>query len=480
VARGGRARHDAVVVGAGPNGLAAAIHLAREGWSVLLVEAEATVGGGCRSAELTVPGYIHDVCSAVYPFVAGSPFMSSLPLGRHGLHLLHASAPLAHPLDDGTAVVLERSVDETARGLGPDRGPYGWLMGPPADRWNDLTAGILGPLRPLRHPLLMASFGLHGVRSAVALAEGRFEGPRARALFGGLAAHSILPLDRPLTAAFGLVLGAAAHAVGWPLSRGGSQRIVDAMASYLRSLGGSIATGMRVRALDDLPPTRAVLFDLSPGQVAQIAGSRLPGTYRRRLERFAHGPGVFKLDLALDGPVPWTATECLRAGTVHVGGTLEEIADSASAVAAGEHPERPFVLVAQQSLVDETRAPPGKHTLWAYCHVPPGSTVDMADRIERQIERFAPGFRDRIVARHTMGPAALESYNPNYVGGDIAGGSQAGLQLFARPTLSLVPYATPARDLFICSASSPPGPGVHGMCGYHAARTVLAKVGRDA
>lgn len=475
-----RESYDAVVVGAGPNGLAAAITLARAGRSVLLLEAEERLGGGARSAELTRPGFVHDVCSAVHPMGVASPFFRTLPLGERGLEWVHPPVPLAHPLDDGTAVLLERSVEATGEALAGDGAAYRRLMAPLVSGWDDLAAQLLGPLRFPRHPLLLGRFGLRAIRSARGLARGAFRGEAARVLFGGLAAHSILPLERPLTASFGLLLGAAAHAVGWPVARGGSQAIADALASSLRSLGGEIVTGTRVSSIDEVPPARAVLLDVTPRQVVDIAGHRLPAGYRRRLERFRYGPGVFKVDYALDGPVPWKAEGCTRAGTVHLGGTLAEIAASERAVARGEHPERPYVLVAQQSLFDATRAPEGKHTLWAYCHVPNSSTVDMTERVEAQIERFAPGFRDRVLARSVMSPAELERFNANHVGGDIAGGAHDGLQLFARPALRLVPYATPAEGIFICSSSTPPGAGVHGMCGYFAARAALRRAAPKA
>jgi phytoene dehydrogenase-like protein len=468
---------DAVVVGAGPNGLAAAIRLAEAGRDVLVVEAGRTVGGGSRSAELTLPGYVHDVCAAVMPLGAGSPFLRSLPLEQHGLTWVQPPVPAGHPLDDGTAVLLHRSVDATAAGLGSDAAAYRRLVGPLVERWRDLADASLGPLTDgVRHPLVMARFGVPGVLSARRLAGSLFRGEPARALFAGMAGHSILPLDRPFTAAFGLVLSVTGHAEGWPVARGGAGRFVDAMASYLRSIGGRIETGRRVTSLAELPRARVTLFDLDPAQVAAIAGERLPGGYRRRLQRFRHGPAAFKVDLAIDGPIPWTAQELLRAGTVHLGGTLREIASGEAAVARGAHPERPYVLLAQQSLFDETRAPAGKHTVWAYCHVPAGSNVDMTDRIEGQIERFAPGFRDRILARHVTTPADYARYNLNYVRGDISGGAHDGLQLFARPLLRPVPYTTPAPDLFICSASTPPGGGVHGMCGYHAAGAALRRL----
>ncbi len=467
---------DAVIVGAGPNGLAAAIVLARAGCSVLVIEAAEAIGGGACSAELTLPGFVHDICSAIHPLGAGSPLFRAFPLDRFGLEWIQPSAPLAHPLDDGTAVLLERSVDATATGLGPDAAAYRRLMSPLVADAERILRFILGPFRIPRHPLTLARFGLKALRSAAGLASEQFAGERARALFAGLAAHSMLPLERSPSAAVGLVLAMLGHTAGWPLPRGGSQRIADALVGYLRSLGGEVVTGRPVRALDELPPARAVLFDLTPRQVLAIAGQRFPAGYRRQLERYRYGPGVFKVDWALAGPIPWRAPECQRAATVHLGGTLAEIAASEREIALGRHPERPFVILAQPSLFDPSRAPEGKHTAWAYCHVPNGSRVDMTERIEAQVERFAPGFRDVILARSVMGPADLERYNPNYVGGDINGGLQDLRQLFTRPAPRLNPYTTPDPHLYICSASTPPGGGVHGMCGYWAARAALRRV----
>jgi phytoene dehydrogenase-like protein len=449
--------------------------LARAGKSVTVLEAEPTVGGGTRSAELTEPGFTHDVCSAIHTLLLASPFFRSLPLEELGVELVHPPAPLAHPLDDGTAVMLERSVDATAAGLGPDARAYARLMEPMVAGAGRLVPQLLGPLRPPRHPRTLGRFGLSALRSAEGLANARFKGERAKALLAGLSAHSSLPLRAPASASFGLVLGLLGHAVGWPLVRGGSQRIADALAAHLRSLGGEIVTDAPVSSLDDLPSARAVLFDLTPRQILAIAGERLPARYRRSLSRYRYGPGVFKLDWALDGEIPWIAQECRRAATVHLGGTLEEIAVSEAAIANGREPDRPYVLLAQQSLFDPTRAPAGRHTAWAYCHVPSGSTADMTGRIEAQVERFAPGFRDLIAARSAMGPGAMERYNRNYVGGDINGGAQDLRQLFARPALRPVPYTTPDPAIYICSSSTPPGGGVHGMCGYFAARAALSR-----
>ena len=464
---------DAIVVGSGPNGLAAAISLARAGRSVTVYEAEHDIGGGARSAELTLPGFVHDVCSAFHPLGLVSPFFRTLRLSEHGLRWIQPPAPLAHPLDDGTAVMLEREVADTARGLGPDGDAYAALMAPLVSSWSDLYDDVLGPVIHLpRHPLLLARFGLTAMRSARSLTR-RFVGDRAAALVAGMAAHSFLPLEHRFTAAFALMLGVSGHAVGWPVARGGSGQIARALALELASLGGVVVPDRRVQQIADLPTARAYLFDTSPAALELIAGERLSSAYRRALRRYRRGPGVFKVDYALDAPMPWRAAQCLRAGTVHVGGTFDEIAASEHAVWKGQHPERPFVLVGQQSLFDDTRAPAGKHTLWAYCHVPNGSTVDMTERIEAQLERFAPGFHERVLKRTVSMPADLERRNPNDAGGDISNGSHAGLQLLMRPRIALDPYATSARDIYLCSAATPPGGGVHGMCGYHAARSAL-------
>ena len=467
---------DSIVVGSGPNGLAAAITLARAGRSVRLFEAADTVGGGTRSAELTLPGFVHDICSSIHPLGVVSPFFKSLSLQDYGLEWIHPELPLAHPLDNGTAVVSSRSLEETACGLGLDGTAYQRVLQPLVDNGDRLFGQVLGPVRFPRYPMLMAKFGSHAIRSAGGLAQALFRNEAAQAMFAGMAAHSVLPLDRMLTAAVGLMFCVTVHHGGWPLARGGSQQIANAMASYLRSLGGQIETGRRVNRLADLPPARAVLFDVAPRQLSEIVGESLPSSYRRKLERFRHGPGVFKIDWALDGPIPWRADPCKRAGTVHVGGTLEEISAAEEAPWRGKHAERPLVLVAQQSLFDPDRAPLGKQTGWAYCHVPHGSTFDMTDRIEAQLERFAPGFRDLILARHVMKPTDFHSYNANYVGGDITGGVMDLRQFIARPVLRWTPYLTPTSNIFLCSSSTPPGAGVHGMCGYHAAQAAFRTV----
>lgn len=468
--------YDAVIVGSGPNGLSAAAVLARAGRSVLVVEASETPGGGMRSSELTAPGYVHDVASAIHPLAMASPFLSSLPLPEHGLEWVEPPAAVAHPLDHANAAILYRSVAATADGLGSDGTVYRRLMEPLVERWDLVADQLLGPiLRFPRHPLALAHYA-KSVLPASLLAS-RFSTEAGRALIAGNAAHGVLPLNRPLTASFALVLGALGHQVGWPFPKGGAQRLAEALVSYVTSLGVEIRTGVEITTLQDLPSHRAVLFDTGPRALAAIAGSRLGGRYRRRAQRYRYGPGAYKVDYALDGPVPWAAPEVAAAGTIHLGGAFEDIAAAQAEVASGDHPERPFVLAAQHSGFDTTRAPDGHHTFWAYTHVPNGSSVDMSDRIEAQIERFAPGFRERVVARHISTPADLEAANPNVVGGDVSGGSHEGWRLLARPVgLRRSPYATPAPEIFICSASTPPGGGVHGMSGYHAARAALARV----
>jgi phytoene dehydrogenase-like protein len=469
---------DAVVIGSGPNGLAAAIELARGGAAVRVLEARDAIGGGTRTAALTLPGFAHDVCSGCHPMGVLSPFFRSLPLAAHGLRWLYPPASVAHPLDGEPAVLLRRSLDATAADLGADGAAYRRCFAPFLDRPHELLADLLAPLRLPAHPLRVARFGLPGLLPAGLAFRARFRGARARAVLGGCAGHSILPFERPLSAAVGLLFALTAHVVDWPVAGGGSQAIANALAATFRELGGRIETGVRVRRLADLPPARVVLFDTSPAQLADVAEPVLPAGYVRRLRRFRYGPGVFKLDWALDGPIPWRDPRCLEASTVHVGGTLEEIAAAEAAVWRGAHPERPFVMVVQQSQFDPGRAPAGRHTGYAYCHVPAASDVDCTAAIEAQIERFAPGFRDRILARHRLAPADLERDNPNYVGGAITGGVADLFQFFTRPVARPDPYATPHPRLFICSASTPPGGGVHGMCGFFAARSALRRLAR--
>ena len=467
---------DAVVIGSGPNGLAAAIALAREGASVVVVEAADEIGGGMRSASLTEPGFIHDVCSAVHPMGILSPFFRQLPLEEHGLVWLRPAASVAHPMSDGPAVMLYRSLERTTERLGADAKAYTRLVDPFLDRPHDLLADVMAPLRIPAHPLQLLRFGVRAVFSANRLARLVFREAPARALFAGCAGHSTLPLTSPLTAALGLLFAVTGHVEDWPVAQGGSQAIASALASHLESLGGRIETGRCIERLEELPPARVVLFDTSPEQLSRIAGDALPRGYRRRLARYRYGPGVFKLDWALDGPIPWKDATCLEASTVHVGGTLEQICASERDMYRGHHSERPFLILCQQSQFDATRAPQGKHTGYAYCHVPHGSTVDMTDAIEDQVERFAPGFRDRILARHAMNTSWLERHNANYKGGSITGGVADALQLFNRPVTRLDPYATPNPRLFICSAATPPGGGVHGQCGYWAAQSALKRL----
>lgn len=464
---------DAVVVGAGPNGLAAAITLARAGRSVVVLEAARSIGGGSRSAQLTLPGFVHDVCSAIHPLAAVSPFFAEAGLDRYGLELVHPEIALAHPLDGGSAGVLHRSLAETVAGLGGDASAWNRSVGWTARHWDTLAPSVLGPLvRVPRHPFALAGFGARALLPATTLARS-FSTEEAKALFAGAAAHAFLPLSRPLTASFGLMLLAAGHVAGWPVAKGGSGVIAEAMGRLLADLGGVIETGRRVRTLDDVPPSRAVLFDLTPRQLLAICGDALPSRYRGRMARFRYGPGVFKIDYALSEPVPWANEAARRAGCLHLGGTIGEIAAAEADVADGRHPEHPFVLVGQQSLCDPTRAPAGRHTLWTYTHVPNASDVDMTRQIESQIERFAPGFRDVVLARHVANSGWYEAYDDNMIGGDISGGSHAGLQLTFRPVPGVRPYATGNPRIFLCSASTPPGGGVHGMCGMHAAHAAL-------
>jgi phytoene dehydrogenase-like protein len=460
---------SAFVVGSGPNGLTAAIELARAGYETTVIEAHEQIGGGLHSAELTLPGFIHDVCSAIHPLALSSPAFQEYPLDQHGLQWIQPPIPLAHPLDDGVAV-LHRSIDQTVAGLGGAQN-YKKVGSALLRNWSDLVPAFLRPMFPPSHPLLMARFGLHAIRPATWEAHRTFSNAAGRALFAGLAAHSALPLDSPASAAFGWVLGVAAHAVGWPIPRRGSQSIANALASYFQSLGGSIITRHRVRSLSEFGKQSLVLCDVGVAEFQSIAGSSLPKAFTKRLKAYRPGPAAYKLDWALSGPIPWQHPECGAAGTVHIGGTLEEIAESERAAWRGRTHPRPFVLLAQQSRFDSSRAPGGAHTAWAYCHVPNGSKEDMTERIEAQIESFAPGFRQLILARHVFTPEGFEQLNPNFTGGDILGGAQTPLQLLFRPTRKL--YRTPLERVYLCSACTPPGGGVHGMCGYHAVKTAL-------
>lgn len=467
-----RTAPDAVVVGSGPNGLAAAITLARAGLSVTVFEQADTIGGGTRTEELTLPGFLHDVCSAIHPLGIASPFLQSLPLKEHGLEWIHPEVQLAHPLPDGKTALLYRDLEETSEALGVDGASYRRLMAPLVEKWPILAPDLLAPFHFPRHPLPFALFGVQALMPATLLGRLRFKTPAARALFAGMAGHSFLPLESPLSAAFGLILGALGHVAGWPVARGGSRMISSAMASYFQSLGGEIVTGHPVASLGELPAARLTLLDVTPRQLELLGGALLPDRYRRKLQRYRYGPGVFKIDWALSGAIPWTAKGCRRAVTVHVGGTTEEISRGEREIWQGVHPEHPFVLLAQPTVVDATRAPAGRHVGWAYCHVPSGSTFDMTGRIEAQVERFAPGFRDLIIGRHTRNCVEYERYNPNLIGGDINGGVQDLRQFMIRPTL-LSPYRTPVKGVYLCSSGTPPGGGVHGMCGYHAASCAL-------
>lgn len=465
---------DALIIGSGPNGLAAAITLAQAGQKVLVLEAEETIGGGTRTAEITLPGFHHDICSAIHPLGVASPFFRRLPLEEFGLEWIYPPLALAHPLDDGQAAILSCSLEESADSMGSDGRAYRRLMIPLVNEWQAILADILGPLPlPPRHPVSLARFGFYALRSVHSLADSLFRGESAQALIAGLAGHGMLPLEAATTASIALVLGILAHAVGWPIPRGGSQAISQALLGYLKSMGGEVITGNQVTSLDDLPAAQTILLDVTPRQVVQICGDRLPEGYRRKLSHFRYGPGVCKVDYALSEPIPWQAEACRRAGTVHLGGMLEEISFSEKAVWRGEHPQRPLVLLAQPSIFDSSRAPAGQHTAWAYCHVPHGSSQDVSQSITAQIERFAPGFQDLIKAKHVYTAVDLQSYNANYIGGDINGGVQDWRQLFTRPVARWSPYTTPVKGLYICSSSTPPGGGVHGMCGYHAARAAL-------
>ena len=465
---------DAVVVGSGPNGLVGAVRLAQAGLRVVVFEAAEQIGGGLRTEELTLPGFRHDVCSTVHALAQAAPAFRALDLEREGLRYAHPPVPLGHPLDDLDAAILDRSVDVTARGLGRDGAAWRRLVGSIAARGPTVVDGLLSPFDiPPAHPVGLTAFGARGVWPATLVNSVMFREPRARALFAGVAAHAVLPLTDPATAGYGLMLASLAHSVGWPVAVGGSQSIADALAQRLRSLGGEIVTGTPVKSLDDLPSNRAVLLDVTPRQLLRMADTKIPDRYRKSLTRYRYGPGVFKVDWALDGPVPWRDPHLAEAGTVHVAGRAEDVAASERTVARGGHPDRPYVLFVQATVADPSRAPAGKHTGWAYCHVPNGSTVDMTDAIEAQMERFAPGFRDRVLARHVMDTAALEAHNPNEVGGDIGGGAADLRQFVARPVLSRNPWATPIPGVYLCSSSTPPGGGVHGMGGWHAANSAL-------
>lgn len=466
-------KYDVVIVGSGPNGLAAAVALGREGLSTLVVEARNEPGGGTRTSELTAPGFLHDVCSTVHPLGLASPFFNELGLD---VEWIQPDAPLAHIIDENRVVTLERSIPDTAAQLGVDGEAYANLLAPFVDRWDDLLGMVLRPLALPRSPLLMAKFGNDALRSLKGLANVRFDGEEAPALLAGIAAHAMVPLEQLATASFGLVLAIAGHAVGWPISRGGSRTITDALLARHIQLGGELELGHEVKNIDELPQARAYMFDLTPRQIVQIAGHRLPTHYRDRLAKFRYGTGVYKMDWALRGPVPWRDPRCARAATVHMSGTWQEVANAERAVHEGRVAPTPFTLFVQPSLFDRTRAPDDMHTAWAYCHAPAAAAVDASDAIEAHIERYAPGFRDLIIARHTMNSIELEAYNPNYIGGDINGGISDARQLIFRPMPKLDPYATGAPDIFICSSSTPPGGGVHGMCGYYAAKSVLARV----
>lgn len=464
--------YDAIVVGSGPNGLAAAITLRQAGLSVLLIEGKNEPGGGMRSAELTLPGFIHDVCSAVHPMAKISPFFNNLPLREHGLELINPLIAAAHPFDDGSVALLDHSLQKTAGRLGKDKDNYLRLMQSTVENLPMLLPDLLGPFPFPSHPVALVKFGLKAFKSASSLAN-RFDTKEARGLWAGMAAHGMQPLTNLTTSAIGLVLMAAAHVGNWPVPKGGSQSIVNALVSYFLSLGGKIETGFYVKSLDQLPSSKVVLLDVTPKQLLEIAGEKLSASYSKKLQNYRYGMGVFKIDWALSEPIPFKAEACKKAGTVHLGNTIEEITESEKTISEGRHSERPFVLLTQPSLFDPMRAPSGKHTAWAYCHVPNGSERDMTNAIENQVERFAPGFKDVVLKRHTMHASQMEAYNPNYVGGDINGGIQDIRQLYTRPVLSLSPYRTSAKGLYICSSSTPPGGGVHGMCGYHAAKRAL-------
>lgn len=464
---------DAIVIGSGPNGFAAAITLAKAGLSVVMFEAKATIGGGMRSLALTLPDFVHDVCSAIHPLAFSSPFFKTLPLNLFGLEWINPTFPLVHPLDGGSGVLMAKSIELTASLLGIDEKAYLSFMRPLVKNWEHTGKEVLAPLHFPRYPWKLAQFACKGFQSAKRVWEKAFKDLPAKSLFSGLAAHSLMPLDKPLTSAFGLVLAIQAHKYGWPFPKGGAQKLADALAAYFLSLGGKIETNCEVKSLNDLPDTKLILCDITPKQLVKIAKNRLPHSYQLRLEKFRYGPGVFKIDWALNEPIPWTYEQAKQAGTLHLGGSYHEIEGAEKAVWKNQHPQKPFVLLAQQSLFDSTRAPEGKQTVWGYCHVPGKSTVDMTEAIENQIERFAPGFKDCILAKSQKNAVEIEAYNPNYVGGDINGGVQDLFQLLSRPVSLLSPYSTPVKGLYLCSSSTPPGGGVHGMCGYYAAVQAL-------
>ena len=467
--------YDAIIVGSGPNGLAAAIRIQQAGLSVLLLEGKAKIGGGLRTEELTLPGFKHDVCSAIHPLALASPYFKTLPLNQFGLEYIQPELSLAHPFDDGNAAFIGSSIEETANALGEDKLTYLELYKRIVEIWPKIDFDVLAPLHFPKNLLALAEFGLKAITSASYYVN-TFKTKEGRGLWAGMAAHSLQPLSNLATSAIGLVLSAAGHIDGWPVPKGGSQSISDALASYFLSIGGEIETNFYVKSLEQLPSARAILFDVTPKQLLEIAGHKFSSIYKWQLEKYRYGMGVFKVDWALDGPVPFTSGSCRKAGTVHIGNTYEEIELSEYQNSKGIHPEKPYILLAQQSLFDSTRAPEGKHTLWGYCHVPNGSTIDMTERIEKQIERFAPGFRDIILARHTFNTQEMESYNPNYIGGDINGGVIDIQQLFTRPALRSSPYRTSSKGIYICSSSTPPGGGVHGMCGFHAAERALKDI----
>jgi len=471
----GKKEYDVVVVGSGPNGLAAAITMQQAGLAVLLIEGKDTIGGGLRTAELTLPGFHHDICSAIHPMALASPFFATLPLQEHGLEFIQPVAAAAHPFDDGTAAVLHQSLAETAASLGQDEQAYLDLVGPLVEDWDKIATNILGPLTIPRHPFLLARFGLSALQSSRMLSR-KFSTEKAKGLWGGMTAHSIQPLTNLATGAIGMVLSAVGHVHGWPVPKGGSQKIADALASYFVSLGGKIQTGFMVKSLKELPSAKAILLDLTPQQLLEIAEEEFSWFYKRQLRNYNYGMGVFKIDWALSAPVPFKAAACRQAGTVHIGNTFDEIARTEQQSADGLHPDKPFVLFAQPSVFDESRAPEGKHTAWAYCHVPNGSVKDRTDAIENQVERFAPGFKDLILGKSTMNAVQVQAYNPNYIGGDINGGIIDLSQLYTRPALRLSPYRTSADGIYICSSSTPPGGGVHGMCGFYAAKRALKDI----